>query len=73
MMGSTGSGKTYALLLLLMRLYVDFKRKVIYMTVKPDPKTKYRAVADYFGADGCVVDIGPGQYNINPLKIIFDE
>jgi len=73
MVGSTGSGKTYALLLLLMRLYVDSKRKVIYMTVKPDPKTKYRAVADYFGADGCVVDIGPGKYNINPLQIISDE
>jgi type IV secretory pathway VirB4 component len=73
MVGATGSGKTYALLLLLMRLYVEAKRKVIYLTKKPDPKTKYRAVAEYFAPDGCIVDIGPGKYNINPLQIIFDD
>lgn len=73
LVGATGSGKTYALLLLLMRLYVDAKRKVIYLTVKPDPKTKYRAVAEYFGKDGAVIDLGPGKYNINPLQLIFDK
>ena len=73
LVGSTGSGKTYALLLMLMRFYVDAKRKVIYLSVKPDPKTKYRAVAEYFGKDGVVIDLGPGKYNINPLQFIVDD
>lgn len=43
--GATGSGKTYAFLLLLMRLVTMRKARVIYTTVKGDKGTNYRATA----------------------------
>jgi len=71
--GATGGGKTYALILIMIRLYIDAGRKVMYLTKKPDPKTNYRAVAEYFGNDGAIIEIGPGKHNINPLQIIYDS
>lgn len=68
--GSTGSGKTFFLLLLLIRLYL-LGRKVMYLTTKRDDHTNYEAVAQYF-PDGGIIDIGnkPGCHNINPLQFL---
>jgi hypothetical protein len=68
--GSTGSGKTYFLSLVLLRLYLE-GRKVIYLTTKDDERTNFEAPADYLD-DGGIIDIGnqPGCHNINPLQII---
>ena len=30
-------------------------------------------MADYYGEDACIVDIGPSGSNINPLQILFDS
>lgn len=72
--GPTGSGKTYAYLLLLMRLVSMRGARVIYTTPKADKGTNYRAVAAFFGEKGCVADIGiNGTEYINPLDILVDE
>lgn len=72
--GATGSGKTYAFLLLLMRLVTMRNARVIYTTPKADTGTNYRAVAGFFGDLGCVADIGVnGTEYLNPLDILIDE
>lgn len=72
--GATGSGKTYAFLLLLMRLVTMRKARVIYTTPKADKGTNYRAVAGFYGGLGCVADIGVnGTEYMNPLDILIDE
>lgn len=72
--GATGSGKTYAFLLLLMRLVTMRKARVIYTTPKADTGTNYRAVAGFFGDLGCIADIGVnGTEYLNPLDILIDE
>ncbi len=74
MCGSTGSGKTYAFLLLLKRLVSMRKARVIYTTPKGDKGTNYRAVAAFFGDLGCIADIGVnGTEYLNPLDILIDE
>lgn len=74
MCGATGSGKTYAYLLLLMRLVSMRNARVIYTTPKGDKGTHYRAVAAFFGDKGCIADIGlNGTEYINPLDILIDE
>lgn len=74
MCGATGSGKTYAFLLLLMRLVTMRKARVIYTTPKADVGTNYRAVAGFFGDLGCIADIGVnGTEYLNPLDILIDE
>jgi hypothetical protein len=75
--GATGSGKTYLIILLMIRLYLE-GRKVMYLTKKRDEHTKYRAVCEYFGENGTLIEIGRGnrkhqRHNINPLQIIYDE
>ena len=68
--GPTGSGKTYAYLLLLMRLVSMRGARVIYTTPKADKGTNYRAVAA-FSVKRCVADIGiNGTEYINPLDIL---
>ncbi|HEX7575362.1 MAG TPA: hypothetical protein VF360_03210, partial [Candidatus Methanoperedens sp.] len=69
MVGNSGAGKTFAMLMLLGRLYIS-GRNVIYLTVKPDRGTKYIDMANYFKPNSCVINIGPGGRNINPLQIM---
>ena len=73
MCGSTGSGKTFTFLLLLMRLVDMCNARVIYTTPKADEGTKYRAVAEFYQERGCIADIGMGgtEY-LNPLDILID-
>jgi AAA-like domain len=72
-LGSTGAGKTFSFLILLMRMHDMLNSRIVYTTPKADSSTDYRAVADYYGEDACIVDIGPGGSNINPLQILFDS
>ena len=72
-LGSTGSGKTYSLMLLLMRMYTMLCYRIVYVTPKADSKTNYKATARFFGDKSCVVDIGDSGSNINPLQILFDS
>ena len=69
MFGNSGAGKTYALLLLLGRLYAE-GRKVVYLTVKDDEKTRYKSMAEHFAPDSCILNVGPGGNNINPLQFM---
>lgn len=72
--GATGSGKTFAFLLLLIRLITMRNARVIYTTPKSDIGTNYRAVASFFGDRGCIADIGlNGTEYLNPLDILVDE
>jgi len=72
-LGSTGAGKTFSFLLLLMRTHDMLGSRIVYTTPKADTGTDYRAVANYYGQDACIVDIGPSGSNINPLQILFDS
>lgn len=73
MCGSTGSGKTFTFLLLLMRLVDMCNARVIYTTPKADEGTKYRAVAEFYQERGCIADIGMnGTEYLNPLDILID-
>lgn len=72
-LGATGSGKTYSLMLLLMRMYTMLGYRIVYVTPKPDHKTNYKAVAKFFGDKACCVDIGDSGSNINPLQILIDK
>jgi len=71
--GPTGSGKTFTLLMLLMRAYDMLGKRIIYTTPKADITTSYRAVAEYYGDQASIIDIGPRGRNINPLQILYDE
>jgi len=72
--GPTRSGKTYAFMMLLMRLLYLRNARVIYTTPKGDIGTNYRSVAGFFGEKGCVADIGlNGTEYLNPLDILVDE
>jgi hypothetical protein len=70
--GPTGSGKTFTLMMLLMRSFGLLGKRVIYITPKPDVTTNYRAVAEYYGDAASIIDIGPSGRNINPLEIMYD-
>jgi hypothetical protein len=72
-LGSTGAGKTFSFLVLLMRMHDMLNSRIVYTTPKADTGTDYRAVADYYEEDACIVDIGPNGSNINPLQILFDR
>jgi hypothetical protein len=72
-LGSTGAGKTFSFLVLLMRMHDMLNSRIVYTTPKADTGTDYRAVADYYREDACIVDIGPNGSNINPLQILFDS
>jgi conjugal transfer ATP-binding protein TraC len=71
--GPTGSGKTFTLLLLLMRSFDMLGKRIIYTTPKADVGTNYRNVAEYYGKAASIIDIGPRGSNINPLQILCDE
>ena len=72
-LGATGAGKTYSLMLLLMRMYTMLGYRIVYVTPKPDHRTNYKEVARFFGDKACVVDIGDSGSNINPLQILIDR
>ncbi len=71
--GPTGSGKTFTLLLLLMRSFDMLGKRIIYTTPKADVGTNYRNVAEYYGKAASIIDIWPRGHNINPLQILYDE
>ncbi len=71
--GPTGSGKTFTLLMLLMRTYDMLGKRIIYTTPKADVTTNYRNVAKYYGKTASIIDIGPSGSNINPLQMLIDE
>jgi len=71
--GATQSGKTYTLLLLLMRAHSMLNRRIIYCTPKADNRTNHRAVIDYLGDEAELIDIGINGHNINPLQILYDR
>jgi len=72
-LGPTGSGKTYTMLYLLMRACSLLNRRIIYTTPKADIGTNYKAVAESYGRNASVLDLGPGGSNINPLQIMYDQ
>ena len=72
-LGPTGSGKTYTMLFLLMRACSLLDRRIIYTTPKADSTTNYKAVAESYGKNAAVLDLGPGGRNINPLQIMYDQ
>lgn len=72
-LGPTGSGKTYTMLFLLMRACSLLNRRIIYTTQKPDNSTNYKAVAESYGKNAAVIDLGPGGRNVNPLQIMYDQ
>lgn len=70
--GPTRSGKTFTVSLLLMRAHDLLNKRIIYITPKADSRTDYRAVAEYYGDDATIIDIGEFGLPINPLQILFD-
>ena len=72
-LGATGSGKTYSLMLLLMRMHDMLNYRIIYVTPKADRGTDYKAVARFYKDKACVVDLGDTGSNINPLQILIDK
>ena len=71
--GATGSGKTFTLLMLLMRANSMLNRRIIYCTPKADSTTNHRAVVEYLRNIAELIDIGPNGHNINPLQILYDR
>ncbi len=71
--GPTGSGKTFTMLMLLMRAHDLLGKRVIITTNKPDVTTDISSVVRYYGKEGTIVNIGPQGDNINPLQILYDE
>jgi len=71
--GPTGAGKTFTMLMLLMRAHDLLGKRVVITTNKPDVTTDISSVARYYGNDGAVISIGPQGDNINPLQILYDE
>jgi AAA-like domain len=70
--GPTRSGKTFSTSVLQMRLYSMLNKRVVYITPKSDAGTDFRAIAEYFGDNAAIIDIGEFGQRINPLRIIFD-
>jgi len=73
--GPTGSGKTFLQGILGMRAHDQEDYRVIYMTVKSDAGTQFRAIPTFYGQNGVVIDLGIGKDKsaINPLQVIYDE
>ncbi len=66
--GSSGTGKTYLLMLLLMRALTMERKRVIHITPKADEGTSHLNVVKVF--NGCLIELGRGkEKNINPFEI----
>jgi DNA helicase HerA-like ATPase len=70
--GPSGSGKTFTVSMLLMRAHDMLGKRIVYITPKADAGTDYRAVAEYYGNEATIIDIGEFGQSINPLQIIYD-
>ena len=70
--GPSGAGKTFTMLMLLMRAHDMLDKRIIFITNKDDKKTNYGAVPTYY--NGAYIKVGPDETDasINPLKILFD-
>ena len=73
--GGTGSGKTVELMKLMMSGHDILGHRFIYITPKPDSRTNFISVANYYADQAQVIQIGaaPGCKNINPLQIMIDS
>lgn len=71
--GATGSGKTYTMLMLLMRAHDMLDKRIIFITDKEDKKTDYGAVPKFYNGSHIKLGTGDGEANINPLQILFDR
>lgn len=71
--GATGSGKTFSMLMLLMRAHDMLDKRIIFITDKDDKKTDYGAVPAYYSGSYIKIGPGDGELNINPLQILFDS
>lgn len=71
--GATGSGKTFTMLMLLMRAHDMLDMRIIFITDKDEVKTDSSAVPKFY--KGAHIRIGPdiGELNVNPLQILFDS
>lgn len=71
--GRTGSGKTYAAFLMLIRAHNQFGTRIIGITPKRDEGTNHRNLVKYF--KGTIIDLGdtPGAHTLNPMEIFFDK
>lgn len=70
--GASGTGKTYFLMLLLMRSLTMEKKRIIYITPKADEGTNHLNVFRYF--NGCIIELGRGKSkNINPFEIFTPD
>jgi hypothetical protein len=70
--GASGTGKTYFLILLIMRSLTMEKKRVIYITPKADEGTNHLNVFEYF--NGLIIELGRGKNrNINPFEIFIPE
>lgn len=71
--GATGSGKTYTMLMLLMRAHDMLDKRILFITDKADKKTEYGAVPRFYKGAHIKLGTGDGEANINPLQILFDS
>jgi len=71
--GATGSGKSFTMLMLLMRAHDMLNKRVIFITNKGDEKTDYGAVPKYY--NGTLINIGPEETDssVNILQILYDS
>ena len=71
--GPTGSGKSFTMLMLLMRAHDMMDKRIIFTTNKDDKKTNYGSIPRYY--NGSFIHIGPDEddSSINPLQILFDS
>lgn len=71
--GSTGSGKTVAMITWCMRAHDLLNYRIVYMTDKADTQTDFLNSVKSYGDDGQIIDIGPGMENINPMQIFYEK
>lgn len=70
--GASGTGKTYFLMLLIMRALTMEKKRVIFISPKADEGTNHLNVFQHF--NGCIIELGRGKSkNINPFEIFAPE
>ncbi len=71
--GSTGSGKTVAMLAWALRAFSLLNKKIVFISPKDDVITDFRNVAASLGDSAKILDLGPnGQFSINPLQVLYD-
>jgi len=66
--GASGTGKTYFLMLFLIRSLTMERKRIIFISPKADEGTNHLNVFRYF--NGCIIELGRGKSkNINPFDI----